>query len=99
MNVKHLLQNKTYGFKKIEQEAKKKKNQQKILKRDTSFKEHLEEENVLEQEVADTMIENLKIDFPHEDSYKTYYMAETGKKIENGKTKKERVFRNCNAIL
>ena len=56
MNIKHLLQNKTYGFKKIEQEAKKKKNQQKILKRDTSFKEHLEEENVLEQEVADTMI-------------------------------------------
>ena len=53
----------------------------------------------MEQEVADTMIENLKIDFPREDSYKTYYMAETGKKIENGKTKKERVFRNCNAIL
>ena len=42
----------------------------------------------MEQEVADTMIENKKIDFPRENSYKTYYMAETGKRQKMERLKK-----------
>ena len=58
MNVNQTLQGKTYSFKRIEQETK--QNELEIFKTEIFFKEDYDAPNILEQEVADAIIEHKK---------------------------------------
>ena len=62
-NINYLLQQKTYGFKMNEQQAKHVTSE--IYNNEDYFKEETDDPNILEQKVADTIRENKNIEYPN----------------------------------
>ena len=88
MNINYLLQKQTYAFRMEEQQT---RNATADIYDSVHYvKEETVEPNILEQEVAETILENKEIEYPIKEYYKTYYMPQTEQEIKEGK--KERYY-------
>ena len=94
----YLLQQKTYGFRMDGQQTK-----QETLEIDVSadyFREETDKPNLLEEEVAEAVAENKKIDYLIDEYYKTYHMSQAEEEIkEENKQKDSDFLQTATAIL